>query len=366
MYKLLHKINNRISKHSHHFRSARPIDQFDRPVQSYTPHQFAHSNQSVPVPFRETGSPEKTTQNSIQDMEIYGHSVMGFGLGKIECQDSYSILHQLAPETHFFAVYDGHGQKGRDVSVYVSNLFASYLKKNADTVNNLIKKEHIGPFLRDIFHAVDRHLTDSPIDSVHSGTTCNAILISQDVCYISNLGDSRSVLCRQLPTGENAVIDLSQDHKPSRDDEQRRIIQMGGIVEPIYHQGVPVGPLRVWDQTKRSGLAMTRSLGDGNGKRAGIISDPEIQKLTFQPGDRFIIVGSDGLWDVMSSEEAASFLLEYEAAGQPRNQAPIALVNEAQKRWKNNPEVYCDDITVVIGYLDFNLGEEALSKTPMS
>ena len=89
------------------------------------------------------------------------------------------------------------------------------------------------------------------------------------------------------------------DHKPTRQDEQSRVLQAGGIVEPAYFNGAPIGPLRVWNKTKESGLAMTRAFGDGKGKQSGVISEPELTQLDLGPNDKFIIIASDGLWDVM-------------------------------------------------------------------
>ena len=46
---------------------------------------------------------------------------------------------------------------------------------------------------------------------------------------------------------------------------------------------------------------MTRTLGDFGAKKIGLTSDPEIQHLELNRNDQFIILASDGVWDVMSS-----------------------------------------------------------------
>ena len=44
------------------------------------------------------------------------------------------------------------------------------------------------------------------------------------------------------------------------------------------------------------------------GKKIGIISEPEILSIELIPQeDQFIVIGSDGLWDVFSSSEACFF-----------------------------------------------------------
>ena len=60
---------------------------------------------------------------------------------------------------------------------------------------------------------------------------------------------------------------------------------------------------------------MTRSLGDGHAKRAGVIAEPEIDTLQFDASDitvipKFVVLASDGLWDVMSNEMVAQFCFD--------------------------------------------------------
>lgn len=42
------------------------------------------------------------------------------------------------------------------------------------------------------------------------------------------------------------------------------------------HDGVPVGPYRVWADDEGPGIAMTRTLGDLQAKKIGLISEPEV------------------------------------------------------------------------------------------
>lgn len=61
---------------------------------------------------------------------------------------------------------------------------------------------------------------------------------------------------------EKLAIELSYDHKPTRPDEKDRILRSGGKIEKLMHDGVPVGPYRVWADDEGPGIAMTRTLGD--------------------------------------------------------------------------------------------------------
>jgi len=70
-----------------------------------------------------------------------------------------------------------------------------------------------------------------------------------------------------------------------------------------------VGPLRVWADDEGPGIAMTRTLGDLQAKKIGLISEPEIESIELNPvTDKFIVIGSDGIWDVMTSAEVVGFV----------------------------------------------------------
>ncbi len=71
------------------------------------------------------------------------------------------------------------------------------------------------------------------------------------------------------------AIELSQDQKQTRKDEKERILRKGGKVERLKNNGEFVGPYRVWADEEGPGIAMSRTLGDLQGKKIGLISEPE-------------------------------------------------------------------------------------------
>jgi len=296
-----------------------------------------------------------------QDLEIYGFTQEGSGPGKHECQDTYCILHQVTPHTYFFGVFDGHGLKGKNVSDFVNNRIARAIKAEANNLDRMIAGNTLPKFLKKTYLMTDDKLKHSKVDTYQSGSCCLTALISKDRCYIANLGDSRAVLCKHSPDGTHKAIDLTSDQTPTRADEKARILKKGGIVEPSYFEGVPIGPLRVWTSTREAGLAMTRAMGDARGKKAGLIAEPEVHEMIIQNDDKFIIMASDGLWDMISSQEAVDMVVMYLATGKLKTEIPKLLAREAEKRWdkleedEEDPgEPYCDDITIVIAY--FNAG----------
>ena len=56
---------------------------------------------------------------------------------------------------------------------------------------------------------------------------------------------------------------------------------------------------------------MTRSLGMHLSSSLGIICEPEHVKLKIRPTFKYILIGSDGFWDVFSNEEALNFLKDF-------------------------------------------------------
>ena len=65
--------------------------------------------------------------------------------------------------------------------------------------------------------------------------------------------------------------------------------------------GSPIGPPRIWDESGDGpGLMMSRSFGDQMGHRVGMTSKPEVKIVTKDASHKFLIVGSDGLWEKTS------------------------------------------------------------------
>lgn len=207
-----------------------------------------------------------------------------------------------------FGVFDGHGSSGKEASNSAAEHIQNYFEIHKSEVFGLDSFKNWETFLCRCFTETEKLLKNSGIDYTTSGSTSIFVLVKDNIITVSNLGDSRAVLC--WLGKEKAAIELSWDQKPTRKDEKDWILKSGGKIEWLNYNGEYVGPLRVWADEEGPGIAMTRSLGDFTAKKIGLISVPEVDHLWMKPQDKFIVLASDGIWDVMNSAEVVGFILQ--------------------------------------------------------
>ncbi|CAL5419423.1 unnamed protein product [Camellia sinensis] len=153
-----------------------------------------------------------------------------------------------------------------------------------------------------------------------AGSTASTAILVGDRLLVANVGDSRAVICK----GGNAIA-VSRDHKPDQTDERQRIEDAGGFV--------------MWAGTWRVGgvLAVSRAFGDRLLKQY-VVADPDIQEEKVDSSLEFLILASDGLWDVVTNEEAVAMVKPIQEPEEAANK----LMQEACQRGS------ADNITVVV------------------
>ncbi|KAE9616999.1 hypothetical protein Lal_00034141 [Lupinus albus] len=216
-------------------------------------------------------------------------------------------------ELGLFAIFDGHS--GHNVPDYLrSHLFDNILKEP--------------DFWTEPLDAVKRAytMTDSTIleksgELGKGGSTAvTAILVNCQLLIVANIGDSRAVIC------QNGVAKpLSVDHEPTTEYED--IKNRGGFVSN-FPGDVP----RVDGQ-----LAVSRAFGDKSLKKH-LSSEPFVTMETIDDDAEFVILASDGLWKVMSNQEAVDAIREIKDA----RSAAKHLTEEALNRESS------DDISCVV------------------
>jgi len=309
----------------------------------------------------------------------------------------------LVKNLYLFGICDGHGIQGHYVSNFIKNILPSYLnyieidnyisKKNKSldsmlsslynkSENSSVKDIHIikyfydkfqiNPaefsFIKDRFSEISKNLKESfykidndlikskqSFDIEKSGSTvCIGILNSKNL-FLANIGDSRAILCSYNNTWKSSQ--LTKDHKPKDKSEYKRIIASGGTVSRMINvekNDEEIGPYRVWDKTqdKGPGLAMSRSIGDGQAKNLGVLAEPDIFEYTLNEGDKFIVCASDGIWEYLSNDDVMNIIKDiYENEGKAEDACNL-LVKKASEEWKKENNKTMDDISCAILFLN--------------
>lgn len=226
---------------------------------------------------------------------------------RAEMEDAHTAVGDIPgrPGYSFFAVFDGHGGK-----VTSKHAGANILEKVLSQPEFRRHKtpEDIGRALTNAFLEIDieiKRLPQMTSGEDHSGSTAIACVITPTHIIMANSGDSRSVLLR----GSQIVEPMSYDHKPDNEGERRRITSAGGSVMNGRVNG---------------DLAVARALGDFQYKTRGdlradeqmVSPRPDVKIVEREETDVLLLLACDGIWDVMSNEAAALYLLELARSGE--------------------------------------------------
>lgn len=270
-------------------------------------------------------------------------------------------------------VFDGHGEYGHKVSKIVRErlpvlllaqmnavtdagmeLYESF-SENQETTNyddlpskrkNLVWQKACV----NAFEKMDEEIKlTRKLDSSFSGTTAVVVLKQGEDLLVANLGDSRAVLGTKRKDGV-AAVPLTTDLKPNLPGEADRIRRSNGRVFALKEEP---GVARAWmPRVYCPGMAMSRSFGDFVMKKHGILSTPVVTHHHITSDDLFIVLATDGVWDVLSNEEVVSIVQSAET----ETVAARAVVEAAVAVWKTKfPKDKPDDCTAVCLFLHQDL-----------
>ena len=91
---------------------------------------------------------------------------------------------------------------------------------------------------------------------------------------------------------------------------------------------------------------MARSIGDHNAATVGVIAEPEITEYDLHEDDYVVIVASDGVWELLSSQDVADLVFNVKS-GDVQEMCDV-IVDQSSYMWKVEEGDYRDDITVVV------------------
>ncbi|KAJ1442775.1 PPM-type phosphatase domain [Sesbania bispinosa] len=302
-------------------------------------------------------------------------------------QDAASLHKGYGMENGTFCgVYDGHGWNGHIVSKLVNSRLPSLILSQKSAFAEFDKIEngyyntpnYIGTAEDDLasenfhkwkkaiisaFRVMDKEVKlQKNLDCSCSGTTAVIVIRQKHIItiisynnkqdeglIIANLGDSRAVL-GTIHDEKLQAIQLTTDLKPELPREADRIRRYQGCVYAIKEEP---HVQRVWAPNNENspGLAMSRAFGDFILKDYGVIATPDICYHPLTSNDQFIVLATDGVWDVLSNEEVASIVWMVDT----EEEAARAVVEAATAAWKKKyPSSKVDDCTVVCLFLQKN------------
>ncbi|KAF7064781.1 hypothetical protein CFC21_071026 [Triticum aestivum] len=303
------------------------------------------------------------------------------------CQDFAGHKGQI-----FCGVFDGHGPLGRDVARHVRDSLPKKLSaslapraeddalssnSNADmdsfdksdcTSSSDTSEEHQllsswKSLIVKAFEDVDEELRQhSGIDCLCSGTTAVTVVRQGDHLIVANLGDSRAVLCARDSKGRPVSVQITTDLKPDLPGEAERILSCKGRIFAMDDE--PDVP-RLWlpDQDA-PGLAMARAFGDFCLKNHGLICTPEVYYRKLSEKDDFLVLATDGIWDVLSNKEVVKIV----SSASDRSKAAKQLVDRAVRAWRRKfPTSMVDDCAAVCLFLKpaaISSEEDSTTKPP--
>lgn len=276
---------------------------------------------------------------------------------KADCQDDARVVQNFAsiPGLTFIGVFDGHGPHGRAAAKFASERLPAALAATMAAQGARSERKRLKA-MREACRQVDAAMRDpkqAGFDASLSGTTACFALVEGNRVLLANVGDSRCIFARQKHGGEGVEgIALTVDAKPQLPEELKRITACGGVVlQLLGEDGRRQGAYRVFRRgdSVLPGLAMSRSLGDTYAHSVGVTWEPTMSAHTLTSRDLFLVLGTDGLWDVMDDSAAADFVERYRNKRDLGVSCAEALTLEAQERWKAaHDEALVDDISVAI------------------
>ncbi|KAM1010026.1 hypothetical protein ACFX13_046258 [Malus domestica] len=290
----------------------------------------------------------------------------------------------MSDDAIFCGVFDGHGPHGHLVArkvrdalpvkllsflySYQSRLkgssttcFKGSVKKSdgGDTEKDGSAEEKLNLSWRDAFlksyKSMDKELRSHPnLDCFCSGSTAVTLVKQGSNLFMGYIGDSRAILGSKDSSDSMVAIQLTVDLKPDLPREAERIKRCKGRVFALQDEPEVS---RVWlPFDDAPGLAMARAFGDFCLKEYGVISIPEFSHRILTDRDQFIVLASDGVWDVLSNEE----VVEIVSSAPSRASAARTVVDSAAREWKlKYPTSKMDDCAVVCLFLDGKMDSES-------
>lgn len=260
-------------------------------------------------------------------------------------QDNVSFSH-LPNGWEVVCVMDGHGLVGQWPATRACRSIPFFLK--GASCSTMLRQGAVEAALIHAFSKAQNDLVMTArlqkVDLQANGCTALCALwnAEQRSLWVATAGDSRAAM---LAPGRGCIAE-TRDHKPTDKAERKRVEEAGGEVIENMRDGYLESRVYVGGKNY-PGIAMTRSLGDLVVKGSGVIAEPEVVHWEVAEG-ALLLAASDGVWEFMSSDEAAAMVLSALERRRSHKEACQQLVEVCRGRWAEEEGIYCDDISVVL------------------
>ena len=267
------------------------------------------------------------------------------GKPKLKNQDSVIIQANLMKirGQYLFGVCDGHGQNGHLISEHIKDNFSNILQlhlphePNSDSAKNALIQATL---------KMEDSLKSTKIDRTFSGSTMITVLITGSTVLTASLGDCKAVVGNSANRWQ--AVPLYCLHNLQNKKERGRMVKNHARI--VEETGEVIGSEKAYmGEENTPGLEITRSIGDKIGKYIGVSSSPEVKEYQLTPDDKFIIIGSTGLWKMLTDIEAV--LITRPSWEEKKVEVACEdLISEANRRWTSQDKDK-EDISVIVVFL---------------
>ena len=174
----------------------------------------------------------------------------------------------------------------------------------------------------------------SPLRVALSGCTACVAHISNGILHVANLGDSRAVLGVQELDGQWLAVSLTNDHNAQNPDELQRILgehppsERRTVVRHDRLLGLLL-PFRAFGDVRfKWSKEMLNRVHEARPDLRSLVSEgvrtpsphyltppylsaqPEVIRHHIRPSDKFLVLATDGLWELMHRQTVVQLVGE--------------------------------------------------------
>lgn len=264
-----------------------------------------------------------------------------WGVGKLQgtgkryhpegSEDRALLAPSFSNSGSLFAIFDGHG--GFQVSDYAHKHFNDFLFNSYFNGKPVINEKTIPSILEEALVKFDIQIFKNV--KSEAGCTACVVYIQKNKVFCANLGDSRAVLYTN-----NKVIPLSYDQKPK--EEAARIKEAGGFIFGGRVNGVLAVARGLGDFGLKNFTNENINTLDAANMKHPVSNRAEVIEQSLGDKDSFVVVASDGLWDVLGNVDAIDIIKKDLAQKKDLQTTAQHLVEVARAQGSD------DDITAIV------------------